>query len=114
MNIIKLGERIRRARKYKDLQSKDIAMAIGLKEGEYFNRYERAERVPSLETLVEICNALHVSADFLLADSLAIYADLREDSDLFDKIATLDWADRCKLSALVDKMIAIQNEQRRD
>ena len=48
---------------------------------EYINKIETAARKPTLDTLVDIANVLHVSADDILVDSLQHSASTA-DSDL--------------------------------
>lgn len=45
--------------------SKEFAEAIGIEVGTY-NRYERAETEPSLETFLRICHLLGTDPNFLL------------------------------------------------
>ena len=69
-----LGKRIRDRRKSLKLSQEKLSETVGISTS-YLGQIERAERKPSLETLVNISNALGVSVDFLLADSIQVYDD---------------------------------------
>ncbi len=64
-----LGKRMKYKRQKKNLSQEDIAKMVRISPSFYGN-IERGNRVPSLDTLVAIANALEVGLDFLLADSL--------------------------------------------
>lgn len=65
----KLSERIRFFRTQSGMSQEKLAEEVGLSR-ENINRFEAGTRVTSVETLVKIANALKVSADDLLVDSL--------------------------------------------
>ena len=60
-----IGKRIKMFREKKGLSQKDFASMIGQKNGTVSN-WERGHTRPDVDTLVEICKALDVSADELL------------------------------------------------
>jgi transcriptional regulator with XRE-family HTH domain len=64
-----LGKRIREARLKKDLTQENLAETINVSSF-YISRLESGSKSPSLETLVKISNALEVSIDYLLANTL--------------------------------------------
>ena len=64
-----MGSRIKMKRRSKKLSQKDMAQAIQISTS-YYGNIERGRRIPSIDTLVAIANALEVGMDFLLADSL--------------------------------------------
>ena len=65
----KLGQRIQNARNKKKLSQEGLARQLNHSR-ELISFIERAQRTPTIDTLVEIANALGVSADDLLVDSL--------------------------------------------
>ncbi len=70
MNYKALGRRIKAKRKAQHKTQEEISAAIGISLSFYGN-IERGIRIPSLETLVNIANALSVSMDYLLCESLS-------------------------------------------
>ena len=58
-------ERLKETRKDSGMSQKEVAELVGVGASCYAN-YEQGIREPSLEILVKICEALDVSADFLL------------------------------------------------
>ena len=68
-----LGVRIKNARESKSLTQEQLAEITGLSNN-YISNIERNRSIPSLETLVKICNALNVTPDFLLVDSVFTYS----------------------------------------
>ena len=69
MNYEDLGNRIRKKRRQLGWTQEMLATKIGVSTS-FIGHVERATRTASLETLVEIANALEVSTDYLLAASL--------------------------------------------
>ena len=76
----KLGDRIRVIRSQQGISQEKLAEITDLAR-ENINRFENASKGLSLESLVAIANALHVSVDDLLVDSLNNPASTA-DSDL--------------------------------
>ena len=75
-----LGSRIAHFRGKLNLSQELLAEKVNLSR-EYINKIETAARKPTLDTLIDIANTLHVSADDLLVDSLE-YPISTADSDL--------------------------------
>ena len=65
-----LGKRIRQQRKLLRMTQEQLAEQAGISLS-FLGHIERGTRKASLDTLVRICNALHVSPQLLLQDSLA-------------------------------------------
>ena len=63
----KIGYRIRKARKRRKWRQDDLAEKIG-KSTTYIGMLERGERLPTLDTFVDIVTALEVTADEILCD----------------------------------------------
>ena len=75
MDYVYLGKRIRDRRKALKYSQEKLSEIADITTS-YMGQIERAERIPSLETLVNISNALGVTVDFLLTDSIKIYDDV--------------------------------------
>ena len=72
VDYVSMGRRMKMKRRSMHLSQAKVAAAVHISTSFYGN-IERGMRIPSLDTLVEIANVLHVGADFLLFDSL-LYA----------------------------------------
>ncbi|HEY9060045.1 MAG TPA: helix-turn-helix transcriptional regulator [Pseudobacteroides sp.] len=65
----KLGSRIRIVREKKRLTQEQLAEMVELSNN-YISNIELNRSIPSLDTLVKICNALEVTPDYILIDSI--------------------------------------------
>ena len=72
MNYEDLGRRIRECRKRKKMTQEELAEKTNIS-ASFLGHIERGTRVASVETLVALCNALSVKADYLLAASLTTF-----------------------------------------
>ena len=82
LNNHQIGERIRTLRKRNGMTQEQLAEAANLSVP-YISHMERGFKRPSLETLVRLAVALHVTADVLLSgiqpeDRSAFLADVQE------------------------------------
>lgn len=68
LDYIALGQRIRQARKDKNITQEKLAEICGLSTA-HIGHIERGSRIPSLDTLFRISSELEVSVDWLLFDS---------------------------------------------
>ena len=98
-----IGRNIRKYRLVKKLRQEDLAEKAGLSIN-YVGAIERGEKVPSLETLLVIINALGVSADMILADVIET-GYLVKDSLLAEKLDKLSVEDRAKIYDVIDTML---------
>ena len=98
-----IGKNIRKNRLMKKLRQEDLAEKAGLNIN-YVGAIERGEKVPSLETLLVIINALGVSADMILADVIDT-GYLIKDSLLAEKLDKLSAEDRAKIYDVIDTML---------
>ena len=64
-----MGKRMKMKRRARKMSQKELAKAVQVSPS-YYGNIERGTRIPSIDTLVAIANALCVGTDFLLADSL--------------------------------------------
>lgn len=105
MDKEKLGFMIRKYRIYRDLAPQELADNIHIQSGTYVTRYERGERLPSLETLIEIANCLHTSMDVLCRHSLQVYNGTENEDDMLLKISLLQPEQQKTLALLINKML---------
>ena len=69
INYSHIGNRIKAARKAKGLSQSELSELIDRSVG-YMSYIETGSKKPSLETLIQIANALDVTIDELLSDNL--------------------------------------------
>lgn len=67
MALDTIGKNIRKFRLANALRQEDLAEKTGLSVN-YIGMLERGEKIPSLETFIDLVNALGVSADMILTD----------------------------------------------
>ena len=103
MELESIGRNIRKYRLLKKLRQEDLAERTNLTNN-YIGAIERGEKLPSLETLIVIINALGVSADMILADVIDT-GYMVKDSLLAEKLSKLSAEDRAKIYDVVDTMI---------
>ena len=86
IDIESIGSRVKYHRIRNKLSQEELADLAKVSRV-YISYLERGERIPSMESFVNIANALNVSADELLADNLLVAAhnmDADELDILFD------------------------------
>ena len=103
MNTSSIGKQIRKYREAKGWRQEDFAERIGLSVT-YTGMIERGEKIPKLETFIQIANVLEVSADQLLADVLVTGYDIKS-SALTEDIAKLDPTSRERIYKVIGAMI---------
>ena len=82
MDYKDFGSRIRSVRRQQSLTQERLAEKVGIS-ASFLGHIERGTRVASLETLVDLCNALNVAPEYLLRASLNSY-DQHMPKDLSD------------------------------
>ena len=65
MNYVLMGQRIKTTRKSQHITQEQLAKSVGLS-ASFLGHIERGTRIASIESLVALCKALNVSADYLL------------------------------------------------
>jgi len=60
-----LGDRLKYSLEIRHIQQRDFAKRLGITEAT-MSRYINDQRLPRADTIVDICNELGVSADWLL------------------------------------------------
>ena len=103
MELESIGRNIRKYRLMKKLRQEDLAERTNLTNN-YIGAIERGEKLPSLETLIVIINALGVSADMILVDVIDTGYEVK-DSLLAEKLSKLSAEDRAKIYDGADTMI---------
>ncbi len=100
MDLGKIGLNIHDARIKKSWRQEDLAEKVN-KSVAYIGMIERGERIPKLETFINIINVLGVSADEILCD-VTNYGYKVRLSQYAERISKLDLEDQKKLSEIAD------------
>lgn len=103
MKLDTIGKNIRKFRLAKKLRQEDLAEKTGLS-ANYIGMVERGEKTPSLETFINIVNAIDVSADMVLADVLDT-GYMVKNSMLNEKFSKLTAEDRTKIYEVIDTLV---------
>lgn len=72
-----LGKRIAKRRRVLNMTQDDVAEATGLSNN-HISNIENCHSIPSIDTLVKICEAIDVTPDYLLL-GIAAHADAEDD-----------------------------------
>jgi len=96
----KIGLRIRMAREQKSWRQEDLAEQIG-KSATYIGMLERGERLPKLDTFIDIITALGVSADDILCDVVNYGYKIRL-SKYEEEISKLPPSEREKIYSIIN------------
>ena len=110
MKLNSIGGHIREYRIAKKLRQQDLAEKINVSVN-YIGMIERGEKLPSLETLIEIINALGVSADMLLADVVDTGYQTKE-SLLSEMLEGFPLRERERIYAVIETMLRYAEEER--
>ena len=85
-NYKKMGDRIKSARKKKKITQEQLAEMTGLSNN-YISNIERNCSIPSIDTLLKICNSLGITPDFVLLDSIYTSNEYLKDEIIFARVA---------------------------
>lgn len=91
--MVEFGDRLRLLRKERKLTQKELASLIGVKNS-VISFYEVGDRTPSLEVVIKLSKALHISTDKLLG---------LEKSETVD-VSGLTEKDKRYIQSLVDRL----------
>ena len=69
VDYVAMGQKMRSRRRFFKISQEELAKAVQISPSFYGN-IERGIRIPSIDTLVAIANALQVGVDYFLVDSL--------------------------------------------
>lgn len=103
MKLDTIGKNIRKFREIKKLRQEDLAEKTDLTTN-YIGMIERGEKIPSLETFINILNSLGVSADMVLSDVLDNGYTVK-DLLLNEKLEKLVPEDRNRIYEVIDTMM---------
>lgn len=103
MGFDSIGKNIRKYRLMKKLRQEDLAEKADLSTN-YIGAIERGEKIPSLETLILIINALDVSADMVLVDVIE-KGYIVKDSMLAQKLDKISYEDRALIYDVIDTIL---------
>lgn len=103
MKLDTIGKNIRKFREIKKLRQEDLAEKTDFTTN-YIGMIERGEKIPSLETFINILNSLGVSADMVLSDVLDNGYKVK-DSLLNEKLEKLVPEDRNRIYEVIDTMM---------
>ena len=103
MKLDTIGKNIRKFREIKKLRQEDLAEKTDLTTN-YIGMIEWGEKIPSLETFINILNSLGVSADMVLSDVLDNGYKVK-DSLLNEKLEKLVPEDRNRIYEVIDTMM---------
>lgn len=103
MKLDTISKNIRKFREIKKLRQEDLAEKTDLTTN-YIGMIERGEKIPSLETFINILNSLGVSADMVLSDVLDNGYKVK-DSLLNEKLEKLVPEDRNRIYEVIDTMM---------
>ena len=103
MGLESIGKHISEFRHLRKLRQEDLAEITGLSTN-YIGAVERGEKIPSLETFIDILNALSVSADMVLSDVLREGYKIKA-STFSDQLKTLSAKDQKRIFDVVEVLI---------
>ena len=103
MGLESIGKHISEFRHLRKLRQEDLAEITGLSTN-YIGAAERGEKIPSLETFIDILNALSISADMVLFDVLREGYQVKA-STLSDQLKTLSAKDQKRIFDVIDVLI---------
>jgi transcriptional regulator with XRE-family HTH domain len=97
-----LGKRIRDRRTARQISQKDLATQVGVSPSAV-NQYEKGEKIPSTNTLINIADVLDVSSDYLLGASDKDEVFLNKNvAQAFKAFMTLDRSARMQIMANIN------------
>ncbi len=100
---LSLGARIHSARRQQGITSNRLAELCKVG-AVHIRKIESGAKLPSIQTFVLICNALHTSPQYLLQDSLE-FDDFDTQMQLIQKIGQLPTAQMELAESLIDTML---------
>ena len=98
-----IGKQIRDYRLKKNLRQEDLAEKVNVSPN-YIGMMERDEKIPALDTFVDILNVLDASADIVLSNVLK-NGYKTKNSVLDEKLSKLTEAERNKIYNVIDTLI---------
>lgn len=102
MSMSDFGARVRKIRKERNMTIVKLAELCGTSENVIRN-YEKSRRLPQVDMLTRICNALEVSPEYLLQDEL-VYHSQQAGEELLHKISRLSPKNVSVLADMADTL----------
>lgn len=99
------GDRLKIVRKEKGFTLEHLASLIDTSEVVIRN-YEKSRRIPNVEMLIRLCNALNVTPNYLLQDDLTTSCF---DNEILEKVALLTAEQRCFLNDFLNTLLERNN-----
>ena len=100
----KIGKRVKEAREISEMTQADLAEKVGVSVT-YISSIERGVSFPRGEVLIEILNALNVSADFVFCD--VVNGSFKQKSCLlYDMIQCLPSRERVRILEVVELLVS--------
>lgn len=103
MDRYSIGKNLRQCRLAKKMRQEDLAEKTNLSPN-YIGMLERGEKLPALDTFIDILNALDTSADVVLADVLNARYDIKT-SLISEKVQKLSSKEQKTVLDIVDAVI---------
>ena len=103
MNINSVGKYIKKYRKKKNMSQEKLAEILGLSVP-YVSMMEGSQKYPALETLINLANALDVTTDQLLCETLKNEYEIKR-SVMLDEISELPKREQERIFTVVRAMI---------
>lgn len=103
MNIETIGTNISKCRKARKMRQEDLAQKTNLSTN-YISAVERGVKVPSVEALIDIMNALNVSADAIFCDVVNA-GSAEKNRQLDEKVSRLSVENRKTVFDVLDVLI---------
>lgn len=97
------GQVIQTARKQRGLTQEQLAERTDVAANS-ISRIERGLLVPSLSTLIDICNTLEIGADLVLADYISVNTPIRWAS-LSERFENMDLDKQLKIQTILNCLI---------
>ena len=103
MKLDTIGRYVREYRLAKGITQEQLAEMVDISPS-YVSMIERSEKIPALETMIDLANALGVSTDMLLCEALKTELQIKRNV-MLDNIAKLPKREQERIFAVVDTMI---------
>ena len=104
-----VGKRIKEYRLANKMTQVMLAEKSGLSEMAIYS-YETGKRLPALEPLVQLSNALNVSPDMLLSDYVEYHANTTKiENGILNKVNKLPENEQQRILKIVDALIAVSS-----
>ena len=94
---------IQRIRKERGMTQEQLAEKVGV-DPNSISRIERGRLIPALPTLIDVCNALGIGADAVLAAYIAVDTPVRW-TPLAKKLETVELEKQHKIGTILDCLI---------